>query len=141
MALNFKENATRSANTQTSFEHIRTLNTALNELQNTQTKLERAKNRVQTATKQEAIEREGVERATQTVSKISPALDHNYEESLRKAQEDLMKRSKALEKTIISKNKEQSEIALLEKQLIDQEYTVQSTKAALGASGLVYNPL
>lgn len=141
MALNFKENVKNSANTQTSIETIRLLNTALNQLQNIQTELTRAKNRERTAAEQETLERGGVERATLAVSKISPATDPNYEESLRKAQEDLMKRSKTLEKTIISKNRAQTEIALLEKQLIEQEYTVQTTKAALGASGLVYNPL
>lgn len=141
MALNFKKNDAAAADTQTSLTQIRVLNTALNQLQNTQTKLMRAKNAERTLTEQEARDRDAVVRATKSVSSISPATDPNYEESLRKAQEDLMKRSKALEKTIILKNREQTEIALLEKQLIAQEYTVQTTKATLGASGKVYNRL
>lgn len=136
MALNFKQ----SANTLPSLEDIRLLNNALNNLQATQTALVHAKNAEHSAAAQESLEKIGVESATRAVSNISPT-DPGYEESLRKAQENLMKRSKSLEKTIAVKNKEQIEITMLEKKLIEQESIVQTTKATLGASGMVYNPL
>ena len=119
---------------------IITLNTALNDLDITKTKLSRAKNAELTAIEQEAIIRAGIEKATSTVSHISPATDPNYEESLRKAQEDLMKRSKTLEYTIDAKNKQQNEIKTLEQTCIELERTIQTLKNKLGSNNKTYNP-
>ena len=119
---------------------IITLNTALNDLDITKTKLSRAKNAELTAIEQEAIIRAGIEKATSTVSHISPATDPNYEESLRKAQEDLIKRSKTLEHTIDAKNKQQNEIKILEQTCIELERTIQTLNNTLGSDNKTYNP-
>ncbi len=117
------------------------LNTALNTLQSTQIQLTRAKNAANTALNQERSARESVEEATVSVSKISPATDPNYEDSLRKAQENLLKKNKELEKILQTKDHEQAAVATLENQQMAQESIIEKTKNNLGASGMVYNPL
>jgi hypothetical protein len=117
------------------------LNTALNTLQSTQIQLTRAKNAANTALNQERIARESVEEATVSVSKISPATDPNYEDSLRKAQENLLKKNKELEKILQTKDHEQAAVATLENQQMAQESIIEKTKNNLGASGMVYNAL
>src|SRR5437016_8388490 len=92
------------------------LNTALNTLQSTQLKLTRAKNAANVAIDQERTARDSIEQATVSVSKISPATDPNYEETLRRTQEDLLKKNKALETILHTKDHEQAEIATLEKE-------------------------
>lgn len=127
-------------NQQSTLQTIIALNTALNDLQTTKTKLSRAKNAELTAIEQEANIRTGIEKARAAVSNISPATDPNYEESLRKAQEDLMKRSKTLEQTITVKDKQQNEIKVLEKQLAELEPTIQTLNTILGAANRNYSP-
>jgi hypothetical protein len=117
------------------------LNTALNALQSTQIKLTRAQNAANIAMNQERTARDSVEQATIAVAKISPASDPNYEETLRKTQEALLKKNKELEKILHTKDHEQAEIITLEKEQITQESIIENTKKTLGASGMVYNAL
>src|ERR1700722_2465104 len=113
MELNIQKNEKSTVNlhrsqSQSTLQTVITLNTALNNLQTTNTKLSRAKSAELTAIEQETNIRAGIEVASTAVSNINPATDPNYEESLRKAQEELMKRSKTLEQTIAVKDRQQN---------------------------------